>query len=158
MDAPEDGPVKAGMQVRAFVGGVVCGEATVDGQSSARPIGFSRLIVPSHALANGCGRPGATVSFFVDGIQSETTAQWSPGVHQISLALPATQPSPAAPAQQTAGPVSLPRTGSEFNDTFVSGADTAIATIVVALAVPTVSWFAATRFRIAAGLRRRKPE
>ena len=95
----EGGLPAEGAVVRAIIDGAVCGETAI-----RRPFvgievaGFSRLIVPSEEIQPGCGRPGATVSFLVDGVDAEMSVPWEPGLQQIGLV-----PKP--------GPTTLPDTG-----------------------------------------------
>jgi hypothetical protein len=80
--------------VEALIDGTVCGEAVT---SSFAPLavfpppdttsGLSKLIVPSDAVQAGCGTPGATVTFLVDGEVAGEVA-WRPGLQQIDLAVP----------------------------------------------------------------------
>jgi hypothetical protein len=83
------------------VDGRVCGETAV---GSYPPLfglgipeglaGFSKLIVPSDFVQPGCGTPGATVTFLVDGVEAGSVA-WEPGLQRIDLAVPpAPTPSP----------------------------------------------------------------
>ncbi|MEX1253664.1 MAG: SdrD B-like domain-containing protein [Dehalococcoidia bacterium] len=83
-----------GATVRAVVDGAVCGETTI---STDPPLfgfavepdiaGFSKLIVPSDTVQPGCGTPGATVTFLVNGVENEAGVTWQPGVQRIDLAV-----------------------------------------------------------------------
>ncbi|MCH8066818.1 MAG: dockerin type I repeat-containing protein [Chloroflexi bacterium] len=76
------------INVRAFVDGVDCGGAGIrSARGGLAVVGFSRLIVPSEEIDPGCGRPGAIVSFLVDGLESETALVWEPGLQRIELLL-----------------------------------------------------------------------
>jgi len=82
---PMGASARQNIQVEAVID-AVCGEATVQELAFGGAfLGFSRLIVPSEEILPGCGRAGASVSFLVDGILSQTKVAWEPGVHQIDL-------------------------------------------------------------------------
>jgi hypothetical protein len=88
------------------VNGIVCGEAVT---STDPPLfgafgvpgaiaGFSKLIVPSDAVQPGCGTPGATVTFLVDGEVAGEVA-WQTGVQRIDIGVqppPSPSPTPGA--------------------------------------------------------------
>lgn len=126
--------------VQALVDGVVCGEttATIGRWSTA---GFYKLIVPSEAIQPGCGRPGVSVSFLVDGVEAETALPWVPGLQRIGREVPQQplEPTPTATRTPTAAvtptatlPLRLPETGS---GTPRSGADVAPELLWLLLAV-----------------------
>lgn len=99
MGSPDAGLPPAGTSIEAVIDGVVCGETTLETAGHLHTFaypdqsaGFSRLIVPSEALQAGCGRPGATVSFLMGGVQSDVTVPWQPGLQRIDLTLAAQQP------------------------------------------------------------------
>ena len=74
-----------GAIVQAVVDGVVCDETTLEVTDFAGGLaGFSRLIVPSESILPGCGRPGATTSFLVGGVEVGSVA-WQPGLQRIDL-------------------------------------------------------------------------
>lgn len=79
------GQPAVGAIFQAVVGGQACGEAVVIEETQrAAAEGFSRLIVPSEEIQPGCGRPGATVSILVDGVEV-ASLPWQPGVQRIDL-------------------------------------------------------------------------
>lgn len=63
-----------GGRIEARVGTVVCGDATTLGMVDAGP--SYNLAVASETEKAGCGRPGAVITFFVDGRQANETATW----------------------------------------------------------------------------------
>jgi hypothetical protein len=119
-----------GATVQALVEGVVCGETSITiGRWSTA--GFYKLIVPSEEIQPGCGRPGASVSFVLDGVEAETPLPWVPGLQRIGREIPQqpSAPTPTATRTPTAAltptatlPLRLPETGS---GTPRSGADIA---------------------------------
>jgi hypothetical protein len=81
-----------GAPVRALVGDTTCGESvlqTSDGLSvytDPPSAGFSKLIVPSDEVVAGCGSPGVTVTFTIDGVPAGS-AIWRPGLQEVELGL-----------------------------------------------------------------------
>ncbi len=69
--------------VEAYIGGQLCG--------SMRPSGwlivnrYGPLVVKSDKTQVGCGAPGATVTFKIDGEDVAGAAEWTPGFQQRSL-------------------------------------------------------------------------
>ncbi|OGO51530.1 MAG: hypothetical protein A2148_01230 [Chloroflexi bacterium RBG_16_68_14] len=97
-----------GAAVQALVDGIVCGETTITiGRWSTA--GFSKLIVPSEEIQPGCGRPGASVSFLVDGVEAEPPLPWVPGLQRIGQDAPQVLPGPTPTPTM---PRLLPDTGS----------------------------------------------
>ncbi len=72
--------------VEAVINGKVCGAATIAHTTHASSLvsGFSRLIVPSTAIEPGCGEPGATVRFLVNGEDSGEEVLWGPGIYGVN--------------------------------------------------------------------------
>ncbi len=71
--------------VQALVGSVRCGETA--GSRTGPFVTIARLIVLSESIQPGCGRPGATVAFLVDGVEM-STIPWQPGLQRIDLGAP----------------------------------------------------------------------
>lgn len=75
-----------GPPVAAYIGSTLCAQkSTVSGVPG--PIGYSLLIVPLASHTPGCGTPGATITFSVDGRRAVQLAHWSPGFHQLDLSV-----------------------------------------------------------------------
>jgi SdrD B-like domain len=72
-----DGAPVEGATVRAYVGDVDC---TIDAQSllptDTGPAAFIKSVAPD-GLIEGCGGPGADVSFTIDGLPSHQSVQWA---------------------------------------------------------------------------------
>jgi hypothetical protein len=86
-------PPPAGMEVEAYVGDTLCGQATLSDHPPVLGLGelpgvrgFSRLVVPAASELAGCGVPGATVSFRIAGGGTLRTYQWAAGVQRIDIA------------------------------------------------------------------------
>jgi hypothetical protein len=98
----------AGTNVTASIGGVNCGQTTVEADSSYV------LDVVSSGQTAGCGTEGASVSFTVGGCDAGT-GTWSGGQFtQLDLAgvcAPPVVPTAAPPAVATATPVVVTGTG-----------------------------------------------
>jgi hypothetical protein len=75
--------------VQALVGSVRCGETV--GSRTGPFVTIARLIVPSESIQPGCGRPGATVTLLVDGVEA-ATIPWQPGLQRIDLEVPVQAP------------------------------------------------------------------
>ncbi|HUF54304.1 MAG TPA: SdrD B-like domain-containing protein [Dehalococcoidia bacterium] len=89
-----------GLLVTATIDGVECGQATVATKvrgGDQTIVGFGRLIVPSAAVQEGCGRPGKEVRFVVG--DASTTVGWEAGVQRVDLAV------------ERVGPVAVPALG-----------------------------------------------
>src|SRR4030042_5780532 len=83
-DVTRDGaPAPAGTNVTAEIGGNVCGQTTVQADSSYV------LDVVSSGQTAGCGTEGASVSFSVGGSPAGTAAWSSAQVREVDLAGPA---------------------------------------------------------------------
>jgi len=75
--------------VEAWIDGTLCGEAILATQSSfsQKVSGFSSLVVESATSRPGCGSPGTTVSFMLNGTPVGMTA-WDAGLTYLRLNLP----------------------------------------------------------------------
>jgi hypothetical protein len=106
MEAENAGRFSDGAHVRAIVGGVVCGETVLQTNEHlgyfADPgiAGFTKLIVPSEVVRPGCGLPGATVSFTIDGAQV-ASMPWQPGLQEVGLEKPTLPPTGSAGRKPT---------------------------------------------------------
>jgi hypothetical protein len=84
-------PPAIGTQVRALIGGTVCGETSIDVVPRGFVLfldelrGFWKLVVPSSGVTPGCGTEGAEVSFVVNGAHAIEGVPWQPGVQQVDL-------------------------------------------------------------------------
>ena len=77
-----------GSTVQAVVDGVVCGETVMEASTfTPGRAGFTRLFALSESIQPGCGRPGATVTILVDGVEV-ATIPWQPGLQRLELAAP----------------------------------------------------------------------
>ena len=93
-----------GSTVEAVVHGVVCGDTVMEASTfTPGRAGFPRLFALSEALQPGCGRPGATVAFLVDGVEVGSIP-WQAGLQRLELAAPVPVLGPVAGSGQ--GPVS----------------------------------------------------
>jgi hypothetical protein len=125
--------------VEARIDGKLCGETALNaGHALSSPTGevnagFGKLIVPSEDIQPGCGRPGATVTFTIDGAAVGSMI-WQPGLQEVQLDL------------SRAG-VKLPPTGSvgrrtDSVTTILMALATALAALgagAVALSLPKVT-------------------
>jgi len=101
-----------GAAVEAMIDGQLCGSARLEWMSSGISpgpgyVGFSRLVVPRESVSANCGRPGASVKFFVNGADSGVAVAWQPGIQRIELPL---APSPSGTPEPT--PNQLPSAGA----------------------------------------------
>lgn len=82
--------------VEAFIGAVECGslQQFLFGDPS-----YGSIRVLPDSLRPGCGRPGDTITFSVDGLPAEETAVWEAGFHtlDLSVTLPVTPTPPPLP-------------------------------------------------------------
>jgi len=81
--------VRDGTVVRAFIGGQVCGEGTTI-------FGWTFLAVESRDTKPGCGAPGATVTFTIDGIPANETETWVVGSFARGLMLTSSSDQPGS--------------------------------------------------------------
>ena len=80
--------------VQAVIDGAVCGEARIEALPGTGIAGFSRLLVPSEELQPGCGRPGAMVTFMVEGVATGRPIEWEPGLQYVNpFSPPLSEPS-----------------------------------------------------------------
>ena len=89
VDEPPGGEVV----VQALVDSVRCGETA--GSRTGSFVTIARLIVPSESIQPGCGRPGTTVTFLVDGVEVGSIP-WQAGLQRLELAAPAHVHGPVA--------------------------------------------------------------
>lgn len=84
-----DGRNAAGATVIALINGVNCGSTTVD------PSGRFQFDVLTSSQRPGCGAPGTTIAFTINGAYASQTASWESGsIKQIDLTASATTPPP----------------------------------------------------------------
>jgi|GEM_PF-2787842 hypothetical protein len=81
--------VRDGTVVRAYIGGQVCGEG-------ATIFGWTFLAVESRDTKPGCGAPGATVTFTIDGIPANETETWVVGSFARGLMLTSSSDQPSS--------------------------------------------------------------
>ena len=101
---------QSGQHVVAEIGDVVCGGET---QEPIMPVDSGTIshsvVVKSDAAIPGCGKPGATITFSVDGRKAARTAQWLSGQYQFLTLLV------GPPFMRFGGDVTAPQlTGSEL--------------------------------------------
>lgn len=75
-------------EVRAFIDGQQCGEGTA-GSISTPPDPIFVFAISSDAHQPGCGVPGATVTFTIDGRPANETITWQPGASEQRFTLSA---------------------------------------------------------------------
>ncbi len=106
-------PAPTGTEVRAFIGAVDCtqaapGERPVfrDGEAAAYVV-----TVLHESQRPGCGRPGATVTFTIDGQPALQSASWQPGPARVDLSLgsPTVIPLPTSTPTPRSSPTPTPR-------------------------------------------------
>lgn len=71
-----------GPQVDAYVGGVRCGSTRPEGWLV---VGYTLLVVKSAEQKDGCGSPGAVITFTIDGAPANETSIWLPGFDWLDL-------------------------------------------------------------------------
>jgi hypothetical protein len=75
-------PPLPGAILEALVGGTICGRTEVEyvGQEA----GFSRLLVASDELIDGCGNADAVISFRTASLDGATTLRWESDIREMS--------------------------------------------------------------------------
>ena len=76
-DAPPPGTM-----LEALVDGTVCGSVEVEYVGGE--VGFSRLLVASDELVEGCGRDGAMISFRTESLDAVTELRWEVDVREMT--------------------------------------------------------------------------
>jgi hypothetical protein len=112
-----------GERITAFIGGVVCGTGYADSNGSYR------VDVLSADERPGCGVPGATVQFQVEGVMSAQTATWRNGAFtavDLAVTAPTATPPPGFTPVPVVPPTATPRVPSGRPD-FYGGIVTWIA-------------------------------
>ena len=102
LQGPADDLPAVGSTVQAVVHGVVCDETVVEAAPLFAAAGVRRLIVPSESIQPGCGRPRATVAFFVGGVEVGSIP-WQAGLQRLELAAPVEAPPLGSGPQPSAG-------------------------------------------------------
>jgi hypothetical protein len=87
-----EGRNAAGATLIALINGINCGSTTVD------VTGRFQLDVLTASQRQGCGAPGVTIAFTVNGAYATQTASWEAGgINQINLTASPTTPPPVTP-------------------------------------------------------------
>ena len=122
-------PAASGVSIQAKVGATNCGSAAVFIEA-----GQARYVVdvPAADGANaGCGTDGATVSFFVNGVQAGQTGQWANyKLTELNLTVGGAAATPTAAPSGTAVATSTPKPPTTGSGT-EGGADTSWALLAV---------------------------
>lgn len=100
-----DSPLPSDTEITARIEGTLCGTARTDGNSEYA------LDVPSAGEKPGCGVDGATIHFFISGMQADQTAAFRSGfITQLDLSVSAEVPPPTSTPSAT--PTEVPPTAS----------------------------------------------
>ena len=96
-------PAESGVDVRAFVGGIDCTQASPGARPVLRDGDTSAYVlhVVHDSQRAGCAREGATVTFTIAGIAAVQQSQWKPGPIRLDLSTGAASPIPLPSATGT---------------------------------------------------------
>lgn len=106
-------PAATGTEVRALIGTTDCTQAAPGERPVFRDGDAAAYVVAvlHESQRPGCGRPGATVTFTIDGRPALQSATWQPGPVRLDLSLgsPTTIPLPTSTPTPRATPTATPR-------------------------------------------------
>lgn len=96
-------PAPTGTDVRGFVGGVDCTQSAPGERPAVREGEATAYVIAvvHESQRPGCGRPGATVTFTIDGEPADQEGQWQPGPVHVDLSIGPGDPIPLPTATAT---------------------------------------------------------